>query len=94
MQLLQNFKHWLSTFNRPSQGTVSIPTEYPDGVLFVVGIANEDPFRVSSNFARSYAPQVAAAASAGLITTWTPDGFTRQWRPTAAGLRLIHKEHP
>lgn len=41
---------------------------------------------ISSNFARKYAFELGLAASLGLITTETAEGFSRQWRPTATGL--------
>jgi hypothetical protein len=47
--------------------------------------ANFSPFLVQSNFARERAQAVAAAASLGLLTTKTPDGYGRTWRPTLVG---------
>lgn len=42
--------------------------------------------KVSSNFARERAQEVAAAASLGLISTAEGDSFGRTWRCTSKGV--------
>ena len=67
------------------------PTE--DDIQFVVAAAYQNPFTVSSNFARSEAPEVAAASSMGYITTMESPGlYGRRWRATPTGIHFIHKE--
>ena len=47
-------------------------------------------FKVSSDFAREYAPHVAMAASAGHITTEEGrDFYGKTWRITQEGLRVL-----
>lgn len=41
---------------------------------------------VNGDYYRAHAQVVAAAASLGLLTTETPEGFTRTYRPTQAGM--------
>lgn len=49
-------------------------------------------FSTKSDFARSAANYVAAAASMDLITTRLgPNRFGRAWRPTPKGLRVLFK---
>jgi len=51
------------------------------------------PMATQSNFARTEAMLVAAAASLGLITTQiNPMQFGREWRITNKGLLLINEE--
>lgn len=55
-------------------------------------MAYEYPFRLKSDFARARTPDVAMAASLGLITTrLSPDSdcFTNEWRVTPAGLYAL-----
>lgn len=47
------------------------------------------PVSVQSNFARTYAFELGVAASLGLVTTETSEGFSRQWRPTSGGLAWL-----
>lgn len=47
------------------------------------------PVSVQSNFARTHAFELGVAASLGLVTTETAEGFSRQWRPTVAGLSWL-----
>lgn len=44
---------------------------------------------VKSDWARSSAAEVAAAASLGLISTYLDGTFTRYWRPTSRGVSLL-----
>ena len=47
---------------------------------------------MSSDYARMRADVMAAAASEGLLTTWTlHEGYGRIWRPTAAGLLFLEE---
>lgn len=55
----------------------------------VVNECYASPQSVQSNFARSLAFELGVAASMGLITTETNEGFSRQWRPTSAGLAWL-----
>lgn len=48
------------------------------------------PVSIQSNFARTHAFEFGVAASLGLITTETPEGYSRQWRCTVAGLSWIY----
>jgi hypothetical protein len=52
------------------------------------------PLAVQSNLARAQAPQVAALASLGLITTQIrPNEFGALWRITNKGLLLLNSSH-
>lgn len=69
-----------------SETTGPKPTdELLSALIGVCEEANYSPFTVQSNFARKYAPEVAAAASLGLLTTRSPDGYGTTWRPTLIG---------
>lgn len=48
------------------------------------------PVSIQSNFARSRAFEVGVAASLGFITTETPEGFSRAWRATPAGICFVY----
>lgn len=50
------------------------------------------PAACKGNDARSMAVVFAMAASEGFITTWTPGGYTSEWRVTAKGLSFLEKE--
>lgn len=63
-------------------------------VVEVVTLAYMEGVAVQSNVARSYASEVACAASLGYITTKVPDGFGRRWRVTRKGLRWIEQGYP
>lgn len=48
------------------------------------------PYSVSSNYARENAAGIAAAASAGLLSTRDfGSGYTRMWRVTPSGGRYL-----
>lgn len=55
----------------------------------VVEYVYGDPMSVQSDFARTQAQWVAAAASLGYITTECPDGFGRRWRLTVDGMYAL-----
>ena len=56
-------------------------------LIDVLNRAWQGGFRVSSSFARNYAPEVAAAASRGYITTETePMEYGKDWYITYSGL--------
>lgn len=56
----------------------------------VLHLAYEDGLKLQSNTARQYAQTIAAAASLGLLTTYTVEGFGRTWRPTHKGMEWAH----
>lgn len=59
----------------------------------VLARAWDGGFSTRSDFARSNAEEVAAAACLGLITTrMTSNAYGRQWRITPAGCRVLFKE--
>lgn len=67
-----------------------------DDVLHVLLRCHDDPPTVKSDFARSNAPEVAMAASLGLITTKLHDPhlftqFGNEWRLTTRGLHILEK---
>jgi len=50
----------------------------------------EMPFTTKSDYAREHADVIAMAASRGLLTTEVACGiFSREWRVTVAGVRLL-----
>lgn len=65
------------------------PTEDLIDILIDV---HEKPRTVSSDWARKWAPEVAAVASLGLITTRQGGAFGRSWRLTTRGLEEVEKE--
>lgn len=62
-------------------------------LLGVLQLAYENGIAIQSDAARLNGQTVAAAASLGLITTRTHEGFGRRWRPTAKGL-AFYEESP
>ena len=58
-------------------------------VAMVVTECYMGPVSIQSNFARSYAFELGVAASLGFISTETPDGYTRAWRATTAGITFV-----
>lgn len=51
------------------------------------------PTAVQSNFSRTYAQQIAALASLGLVSTRTSrQEFGRQWRVTSDGYDLLKED--
>jgi hypothetical protein len=57
---------------------------------------HDDPPSLKSNFARDNAPEIAMAASLGLITTKLHDPhlfvqFGQEWRLTTRGLMLLEE---
>lgn len=58
-------------------------------------VAWENPFALSSNFARSYTKMVALAASLGWLSSIRPDGhdYDTSWHLTAAGLTALEAHH-
>lgn len=70
--------------------------QVPLEVWEVLEEAHEAPISVQSNFARAYAPFMAAAASLGWITTLTPrnNTFGRVWLLTPSGtMALFNHDH-
>jgi hypothetical protein len=65
--------------------------ELPGLIWEVLRLANENRLSVQSDLARSYAPEVALAASLGLISNVDTDysKYMRSWRITAAGLYAL-----
>lgn len=61
-------------------------------MLVVVSNAWHRGVAIQSDWARVNGAAVAAAASLGYITTETPEGFGRVWRPTAIGLNFVDRE--
>lgn len=55
-------------------------------VANVVSLAHYDRLSIQGDFARKFATELSAAASLGLVSTETPDGFGRVWRATAKGI--------
>jgi len=57
----------------------------------VLSRAWDEPFYLSSNYAREHAIATALAASIGWITNVTPDGlnYTRTWHVTLEGLNAL-----
>src|SRR5688572_27924725 len=55
-------------------------------VADVVSFAHYNRLAIQSDWARVRATAVSAAASLGLITTESPEGFGRVWHATALGL--------
>lgn len=81
-------------FKRPSHGVAPTDT-LTKKLVMVVQQAYTKPFSLQSDFARSNAFFVAAAASMGLITTRTgPKShlYGPLWRATRAGLNYLEKE--
>jgi hypothetical protein len=67
--------------------------ESEDRLLVVLFNAWRLPFTVQSDFARSFAGEVAMAASDGLITSHEKQGvYGRVWRITPRGLELLWQE--
>lgn len=67
----------------------------PNIVWFLLELAHERGFSVSSNTAREHAQEVALAASMGWISTVRLDGkrALRRWNVTAEGLTALnHKD--
>lgn len=63
-----------------------------DGLCEVILEAHIRGFTVASDFARKHADYVAMAASMGLISTRVHlNVFSREWRPTVAGLRWLNE---
>jgi hypothetical protein len=59
-------------------------------VSLVVRRAWLQPFRTKSDYARTYADEVAIAASLGLISTKIgKDSFDRLWRVTRKGMDFL-----
>lgn len=46
---------------------------------------------MSSDFARTFAPEIALLACAGAITTKESGQYGRRWRLTAAGLTALER---
>ncbi len=67
------------------------PLAIPKEVFEVLEEVHEAPLSVQSNFARAYAPFVAAAASLGWITTVSPrtGTFGRCWLISAQGATAL-----
>ena len=63
----------------------------PVYIQWVLEDLHDAPQTVSSNWARTNASEVAAAASCGFITTQTPTGFGRSWRLTSKGLAVLER---
>lgn len=61
-------------------------------ILAVIEEAHNAPFSVQSDYARSKAQWVAAAASMGFITTECPAGYGRRWRTTIDGLLFLKEQ--
>lgn len=63
----------------------------PPEVFEVLEEVHEAPLSVQSNFARAFAPFIAAAASLGWITSLTPraNTFGRVWLLTPAGTTAL-----
>lgn len=52
-----------------------------------------EPVLLKSNFARGHVPELAMAASMGLVTTRiSKTTYGNLWRVTSKGLRLINEE--
>lgn len=64
--------------------------ELEDRVSMVVHECFSSPVSIQSNFARVNAFELGVAASLGLISTQTLDGYSRQWRVTTSGLAWIY----
>lgn len=63
--------------------------------LSVLAELHKQPRSVSSDFARAAAPEVAALASQGLITTRLPQRkpvYGRVWRVTLGGVQALVKD--
>ena len=59
-------------------------------LIDVIKQSYNNPFTIQSEYFRSNAIYVAAAASLGLITTLCMDGLvTNQWRPTGKGFDYV-----
>lgn len=58
----------------------------PDALDRVIVEAYINGIYVNSDYYRAHAQEVAAAASLGFLTTETPEGFGRVYRPTASGM--------
>jgi hypothetical protein len=65
--------------------------ELRESILDVLDRVRYGTLTIQSDWARSNGTAVAAAASLGLISTETPEGFGRIWRLTAAGF-AFHEE--
>jgi len=50
-------------------------------------------FSTSSDFSRTHSRFVAAAASAGYITTIDMHGYSAQWNVTVRGLLYLEEQH-
>jgi hypothetical protein len=62
-------------------------------LIHVLREARENPVFVKGNFARSYAVDVAMAASLDYITTQTEWGvFSNRWHLTNKGLEVLNAE--
>lgn len=75
---------------------MTISPVIPPEVFEVLEEVHEAPLSVQSNFARAYAPFVAAAASLGWITTLSPrtGTFGRSWLISPQGaVALFHHPH-
>lgn len=60
-------------------------------IVHVLDKAWKEPFKLRSNFARTYADVVAMAASDGFITTKIAEGFYgTRWIITPAGLSHLY----
>ena len=56
----------------------------------VVSLAHYDRLSIQGDYARKFATELSAAASLGFVTTETPEGFGRVWRPTSKGIQWLH----
>lgn len=75
---------------------MTIHPTIPPEVFEVLEEVHEAPLSIQSNFARAYAPFVAAAASLGWITTMSPrtGTFGRYWLISPQGATaLFHHSH-
>ena len=60
-----------------------------ENVADLVSTVRYDHLAIQADWARKCAVEVAAAASLGLITTETPEGFGRVWHVTAKGIAWL-----
>lgn len=73
----------------PSTSAATGPSATDPRLVLLIEEAHHSPRSVQSDWARTNAQLVAAAASLGLITTAHQGAFGRHWRATAAGLELV-----
>lgn len=77
--------------DRP-KGTIGYTGPITEIAWAVLAKLWDEPFTVSSNFAREFASEIALLASIGWISTvtWDGCGFSRLWRLTGRGLTALN----